>query len=50
MWLFGSDSWHLDAGSGAVRPIGPKCPPETAHRQLKYLNNIVEADHANSNS
>ncbi len=22
-----------------------KCPPETVHRQVKYLNNIVEADH-----
>jgi IS6 family transposase len=22
-----------------------KCPEETAHRQVKYLNNIVEADH-----
>ena len=21
------------------------CPPETVHRQVKYLNNIVEADH-----
>ena len=22
-----------------------KCPPDTMHRQVKYLNNIVEADH-----
>jgi IS6 family transposase len=22
-----------------------KCPEETVHRQVKYLNNIVEADH-----
>ncbi len=22
-----------------------KCPKETVHRQVKYLNNIVEADH-----
>jgi len=22
-----------------------KCPQETEHRQVKYLNNIVEADH-----
>lgn len=22
-----------------------KCPVETEHRQVKYLNNIVEADH-----
>lgn len=22
-----------------------KCPPQTRHRQVKYLNNIVEADH-----
>jgi transposase, IS6 family len=22
-----------------------RCPPETRHRQVKYLNNIVEADH-----
>jgi transposase-like protein len=22
-----------------------KCPADTLHRQLKYLNNIVEADH-----
>lgn len=21
------------------------CPPDVAHRQIKYLNNIVEADH-----
>jgi transposase-like protein len=23
-----------------------KCPPLTRHRQVKYLKNIVEADHA----
>ncbi len=22
-----------------------KCPKETLHRQIKYLNNIIEADH-----
>ena len=22
-----------------------KCPEDTAHRQVKYLNNVVEADH-----
>jgi transposase-like protein len=22
-----------------------KCPPDIVHRQVKYLNNIVEADH-----
>ena len=22
-----------------------KCPSDTAHRQVKYLNNVVEADH-----
>ena len=22
-----------------------KCPQDTQHRQVKYLNNIVEADH-----
>ncbi len=22
-----------------------KCPPDTVHRQVKYLNNIIEADH-----
>ena len=22
-----------------------KCPEETLHRQVKYLNNIIEADH-----
>jgi transposase-like protein len=22
-----------------------KCPQETVHRQVKYLNNVVEADH-----
>jgi transposase-like protein len=22
-----------------------KCPEETEHRQVKYLNNVVEADH-----
>ena len=22
-----------------------KCPTETRHRQVKYLNNVVEADH-----
>lgn len=22
-----------------------KCPEETVHRQVKYLNNVVEADH-----
>ena len=24
-----------------------KCPTETRHRQVKYLNNVVEADHGN---
>jgi IS6 family transposase len=23
-----------------------KCPEETVHRQVKYLNNVVEADHS----
>ena len=22
-----------------------KCPQETLHRQVKYLNNVIEADH-----
>ncbi len=22
-----------------------KCPPDTQHRQVKYLNNVIEADH-----
>ena len=22
-----------------------KCPPDTVYRQVKYLNNIIEADH-----
>jgi transposase-like protein len=22
-----------------------RCPEETVHRQVKYLNNVVEADH-----
>ena len=22
----------------------PKCPQETRHRQVKYLNNVIEAD------
>lgn len=22
-----------------------RCPPETEHRQVKYLNNVLEADH-----
>ena len=22
-----------------------KCPEKTVHRQVKYLNNVVEADH-----
>ena len=22
-----------------------RCPPRTRHRQVKYLNNVVEADH-----
>ena len=22
-----------------------KCPPDTVHRQVNYLNNIIEADH-----
>ena len=22
-----------------------KCPPDTVHRRVKYLNNIIEADH-----
>ena len=24
---------------------GPKCPKDTRHRQVKYLNNVIEADH-----
>ena len=24
-----------------------KCPTETRHRQVKYLNNVIEADHGN---
>ena len=30
-----------EAYGGRVR----KCPPDTVHRQVKYLNNIIEADH-----
>ena len=22
-----------------------RCPPDTEHRQVKYLNNVIEADH-----
>ncbi|GHB16914.1 hypothetical protein GCM10007094_00360 [Pseudovibrio japonicus] len=22
-----------------------KCPPDTIHRQIKYVNNVIEADH-----
>ncbi len=25
--------------------VAGKCPEETVHRQVKYLNNVVEADH-----
>lgn len=27
-----------------------KCPEKTVHRQVKYLNNVIEADHASSNN
>ena len=33
------------AGAIAELEAEGKCPAETRHRQVKYLNNIVEADH-----
>ena len=32
------------AAMAALQEAGT-CPPTTVHRQVKYLNNIVEADH-----
>ena len=33
--------------AGAIAELEPegKCPQDTRHRQVKYLNNVVEADH-----
>ena len=33
------------AGAIAELKAEGKCPNETRHRQVKYLNNVVEADH-----
>ena len=33
------------AAAPAAHKKEAKCPDETIHRQVKYLNNIVEADH-----
>jgi len=37
-----STSWRVDETDVKV---GGKCPEETEHRQVKYLNTVVEADH-----
>jgi transposase-like protein len=36
------------AAMAALKEEGP-CPPTTGQRQVKYWNNIVEADHESSN-
>ena len=35
----------VSAAAIAELKVEGKCPEETRHRQLKYLNNTVEADH-----
>ena len=40
-----TDKAPSDAGAIAELKAEGKCPNETRHRQVKYLNNVVEADH-----
>ena len=43
--VLNTDKAPTDAGAIAELKAEGKCPDETRHRQVKYLNNVVEADH-----
>lgn len=36
-------SWQVDE---IYIKVKGKCPTDTEHRQVKYLNNVIEADHS----
>ena len=40
-----TDKAPTDAAAIAELKAEGKCPKDTRHRQVKYLNNVVEADH-----
>ena len=43
--VLNTDKAPTYAGAIAELKAEGKCPNETRHRQVKYLNNVVEADH-----
>ena len=43
--MLNTDKAPTYAASIAEFKAEGKCPDETRHRQVKYLNNVVEADH-----
>ena len=43
--MVNTDQAPTYAGAIAQLKAEGKCPQETRHRQVKYLNNVVEADH-----
>ena len=43
--MLNTDKAPTYAGAIAELKAEGKCPNETRHRQVKYLNNVVEADH-----
>ena len=43
--MVNTDKAPTYAGAIAELKAEGKCPQETRHRQVKYLNNVVEADH-----
>ena len=43
--VFNTDKAPTYAAAIAELKAEGKCPKETRHRQVKYLNNVIEADH-----
>ena len=43
--MLNTDKAPTYAGAIAKLKAEDKCPMDTRHRQVKYLNNIIEADH-----
>ena len=43
--VLNTDRAPTDAAAIAQLKAEGRCPPHTRHRQVKYLNNVVEADH-----
>ena len=43
--MVNTDKAPTNAAAIAELKAEGKCPTETRHRQVKYLNNVVEADH-----